>query len=642
MTNEQLQTLLSTICSNTIKTGSFTTCMSRFNGSKDYQKVEEFISTISIFKEIEKIPDNDAIKGLPLLLEGTAATWWQGVKHIPRTWAEVQSLIRKAFSPTKPTYKIYQEIFETKQQANKSTDLFIYEKRALFSQIPAPAPNESMQLDMVFGLLHLDIRHEVQRETITTFDELIIKARAAEIILKEKRGKDSEFNIHISDRGVRCSFCNFKNHTINNCNKKKKADEQKKEVEKENLPTEEIKCYGCGKPGFVRSRCPNCKNRSETVSAQEIEFYSIHTRVGSNVPTVQVHINGINGQAHLDTAARASVAGVQLYQMLKEQGVKSREEMANIRLADGSCRARKIVIMDVEVTLGERSTKIHMIAIPDACDNRTLLGVDFLEEAMIVLNTPQRSWRYLNQPTKWQPYDIESSNHSNEINHLSTSPLPQVENLPNDISLEAWNRPAEINKEKETKSIFIQFMEESPPNIKPMKSAREVKRTPYRSSVSPVRTKRVHMDVCPSTSKPHFVSEHADYENEIYVFDWDSDVDLFSIDLSIQQNETQGLTTEHEELFNTQKQLFITAPIRYHENKKKFNGIKPKAGFCTTEFALIQGETGKCNQSTSLLDTCNTSALAKANNSGKGRSSRPTRKHSKRKRQRNKFFNLLV
>lgn len=47
--------------------------------------------------------------------------------------------------------------------------------------------------------------------------------------------------------------------------------------------------------------------------------------------------------------------------------------------------------MDVSISLGGRENKIKMIALPDALENKTLLGIDFLETAMIVLNTPQRA-----------------------------------------------------------------------------------------------------------------------------------------------------------------------------------------------------------------------------------------------------------
>lgn len=49
--------------------------------------------------------------------------------------------------------------------------------------------------------------------------------------------------------------------------------------------------------------------------------------------------------------------------------------------------------------------KIKMIALPEADDNRTLLGIDFLEEAKIIVNAPQRARCFADTPLKWYTYN---------------------------------------------------------------------------------------------------------------------------------------------------------------------------------------------------------------------------------------------
>lgn len=46
----------------------------RYNGSRNSQKVEEFISRTTIFKDINNITDANALNALPLLLECEAST----------------------------------------------------------------------------------------------------------------------------------------------------------------------------------------------------------------------------------------------------------------------------------------------------------------------------------------------------------------------------------------------------------------------------------------------------------------------------------------------------------------------------------------------------------------------------------------
>ncbi|XP_026470154.1 activity-regulated cytoskeleton associated protein 1-like [Ctenocephalides felis] len=77
MTEEMLQRLMGVIstqaCVRTdLAAGSFSRCTARFNGSRNSEKVQEFTTTIVLYKDIESIPDEMALRGLPLLLQDTA------------------------------------------------------------------------------------------------------------------------------------------------------------------------------------------------------------------------------------------------------------------------------------------------------------------------------------------------------------------------------------------------------------------------------------------------------------------------------------------------------------------------------------------------------------------------------------------
>ncbi|XP_053999877.1 activity-regulated cytoskeleton associated protein 2-like [Hylaeus anthracinus] len=111
-----------------VKEGSFAKCTARFDGNSNHAKVVEIIATISIFKDIEFISDENALRGLPLLLEGYATTWWRGVQPTVRTWEDAIDAIRATFAPRRPAYQIYMEIFRHSQDAKTATDLFISKK----------------------------------------------------------------------------------------------------------------------------------------------------------------------------------------------------------------------------------------------------------------------------------------------------------------------------------------------------------------------------------------------------------------------------------------------------------------------------------------------------------------------------------
>ncbi|KAF2893804.1 hypothetical protein ILUMI_12368 [Ignelater luminosus] len=67
---------------------------------------------MEICKDCMHVSDANALKGLPMLLEGFAATWWQGVKA------------------TKT------ELFLSEEDSKTPTDIFVCQARAIISQLP--------------------------------------------------------------------------------------------------------------------------------------------------------------------------------------------------------------------------------------------------------------------------------------------------------------------------------------------------------------------------------------------------------------------------------------------------------------------------------------------------------------------------
>ncbi|KAL0895591.1 hypothetical protein ABMA27_011686 [Loxostege sticticalis] len=70
----------------------------RFDGrSKDADELEAFIDAIEVFRDCTNISDEHALRGLPMLLVGEAAVWWQGVKSTVTSWSEALQRLRGMF-----------------------------------------------------------------------------------------------------------------------------------------------------------------------------------------------------------------------------------------------------------------------------------------------------------------------------------------------------------------------------------------------------------------------------------------------------------------------------------------------------------------------------------------------------------------
>ncbi|CAK9806345.1 Activity-regulated cytoskeleton associated protein 1 [Anthophora plagiata] len=438
MTEDQLTRLLQTLSPSQhqpppMQQGSFARCTARFDGSKDRAKLQEFITTTSIYKDIEGISDANALRGLPLLLEGEAATWWQGVQAKITTWKKAMDWMRTAFAPRKPAYQIYAEIFGSKQDAETATDTFITQKRALLADLPYQQPEEA-EMDMIYSLLRVQLREKIPRDSVRTFDELIGKARSLEEIEKEinrarqqKETRTAPKKPQPDEIQSRCSHCRMRGHTIEECRRRKTSKEKGQQ--------HALRCYGCGKPGYVRSKCPSCSNAETNLG--QIDFWALNAGYPRHRPGTSLVIEGKKGYGFFDTGAKTSVASNSFFRILKAAGIKFVKRRMQITLADGLCRLQDAMTCQTTVSIGNRKILTKFVVLPDSGDNRTLLGIDFLEDAGIVINTPQRTWYFIGQPEQQRAFEPEppaaTDNREVKSHRKRRTPLFQessVKNIP--------------------------------------------------------------------------------------------------------------------------------------------------------------------------------------------------------------------
>ncbi|XP_037715904.1 activity-regulated cytoskeleton associated protein 1 [Drosophila subpulchrella] len=203
--------------------GSFAACTHNFGGTRDHDVVEEFITNILIYKELESISDENALKGISLLFYGLASTWWQGVRKEATTWNDAIGLIREHFSPTKPAYQVYMEFFQKKQEDHDPIDTFVVHKRALLAQLPSDRHDEETELDLLYGLLNIKYRKHIARQSVQSFKDLLEQGR----IIEHNNQEDEDLaaaskNTRGSKRTNRCTYCSFRGHTFDNCRKRQK------------------------------------------------------------------------------------------------------------------------------------------------------------------------------------------------------------------------------------------------------------------------------------------------------------------------------------------------------------------------------------------------------------------------------------
>ncbi|GBM63815.1 hypothetical protein AVEN_262703-1 [Araneus ventricosus] len=154
-----------------------------------------------------------------------------------------------------------------------------------------------------------------------------------------------------------------------------KFSENPKPEKKENLST--LTCYGCGKPGYIKAKCPSCKPREKS-SSNSSTLYTCHA-FASPTTLLDIRIGDIHGRACADTGATRSIAGELMFNSLRERGVDFQKMEVTMALADGSRTTMEAYTAPASIDIEGRTVPIEMLALPKAKGNRTLLGTDFLE-----------------------------------------------------------------------------------------------------------------------------------------------------------------------------------------------------------------------------------------------------------------------
>lgn len=550
--NEQLiASLLSNVQVRPQISATFSTCSARFNGSSDKENVEDFIATILVYKESTHISDRLALISMPLLLEGYASSWWQGVKDEASTFEDAINLLRSAFAPIKSDWRIYSEIFKDKQKPTESTDSFICRKRRLFALLKEKVSERAI-IDMIYYQINVNIREKVPREAVKTFQDLLSSAREIELFMTENKTEIViKPQLSREKTNVRCSYCRKKNHTADVCYKRI-------EVEKRGKTKDEVKlnCYGCGAAGFYRSNCPKCNYKEIMESPKELNLNSIQTTiVGRNVPTININVNGSDQEAYLDTAARTSIAGYELFMLLKKKEVPFQEVFAEVTLADGSSRKEMVLSTIACILIGKRFKRIRFVCLPKARNNRTLIGIDFLEQCGMVMDLAQRTWHFVDEPSKIFEFKCTPSKaieKRSQMNASTTKTEREKENVQDFLS---W---------------FVAYGEEDPthPN-----NVAEFPANDY----SPGGITKIFADAIPQDFEipnennlfPPLKKMKKQAETEVLP----QAVTLNAIDFEFRENEAEHLTESQKDLLksviNKHNDIFenIVAPIANIEHK---------------------------------------------------------------------------
>ncbi|GFY71903.1 uncharacterized protein TNIN_492981 [Trichonephila inaurata madagascariensis] len=164
-----------------------------------------------------------------------------------------------------------------------------------------------------------------------------------------------------------------------------------------------LRCYGCGRQGVIKSRCPTCNTNSSQrtdVATNHINAYTSQIR-SLRLTLVDITFCRIKRHVCADTGSSHSITGERMYQ---DKGLLFEETTLAMSLADGQQTTDEALTTQVMVKIEGRSVLTKFIILPKTKGNRTLLGTDFLSSAGLVLDVKNTCWYFWDNPTHKYPF----------------------------------------------------------------------------------------------------------------------------------------------------------------------------------------------------------------------------------------------
>ncbi|GFY41832.1 uncharacterized protein TNIN_236391 [Trichonephila inaurata madagascariensis] len=96
-----------------------------------------------------------------------------------------------------------------------------------------------------------------------------------------------------------------------------------------------LRCYGCGRQGVIKSRCPTCNPSSShrtDVATNYINAYTVQTRI-PRLTLIDITFCVVKRRVCADTGSSHSIAGERMYQVFKDKGLLFQETTLAVSLA---------------------------------------------------------------------------------------------------------------------------------------------------------------------------------------------------------------------------------------------------------------------------------------------------------------------
>lgn len=206
----------------------FSDIIEKYNGKSDFS---DWIDRLEMIADLQDV--KDLAKFMPLfLIDGALAVYKGFDPEVRKDYAKVKLLMIDAFCKDK--FTVYESLLNRKLKHNESVDVYVADLKRMLLLIDRNCSEEFIKTSFVHGLPD-NVKMQLKAAcslTKMTLDEIVQRSRAL-------------INSHFDSLETCCVGKSERQQNTQYFNKER-----------------QVVCYGCGKEGHTRNRCPNVTSKN--------------------------------------------------------------------------------------------------------------------------------------------------------------------------------------------------------------------------------------------------------------------------------------------------------------------------------------------------------------------------------------------
>src|SRR5277367_228507 len=411
------------------------------SGTETGLQLDGFIEAIKSYKDQQGIADEDALRQLSQVLEGTALTWWMTTGRASSTWSDALLALKETFGIIERDVVLLERLLETKQTPEQTVPAYIATMLAINGQRKRPV-EEIVFIELVFLGLRPTIQNRLKLEDIGTVSDLRTRAALAEADLayaqrsrlqEERNRPSSKLGSGSTSKGLlnptdvtpltteRPSRKETRREEARSYGKPPRMDRTKTAQRSTRVLDQPLRCTNCSSLGWSTGSCGRfgpCSGKDrvdqltseKSTSAKNRPTNRISTRPPDRPseidrdrpgnrprPYCDISIFGRPVRAVIDTGADVCVGGTEVFDLCMKN-VQGLKEVELPRMADGRPTSMLTYTTMLDVECHGRTARVEVMIQPKKEIGPFLLGYNYLRQVGLTLSPREGSWSFEDDP----------------------------------------------------------------------------------------------------------------------------------------------------------------------------------------------------------------------------------------------------